>query len=415
MTKAVRNYALVTGAYWGFTLTDGALRMLVLLHFDRLGYSAVEIAFLFLFYEFFGIVTNLLGGWIAARSGLKITLYGGLLLQIGALIMLALLQPGWSRLASVTYVMAAQALSGIAKDLTKMSAKTAIKVVVPDDEDSTLFKWVSRLTGSKNALKGAGFFMGSVLLATLGFTEALVAMAIGLLIVVMGTVVALPSGMGKVKSKVKFTTLFSKRSAVNWLSAARLFLFSSRDVWFVVGLPVFLASTLGWSFWQVGAFAASWFIGYGMIQAMVPEILRKSGAREGVTGETARVWAFVLTAIPFGLALALHLQVAAAPALMVGLAIFMIVFAVNSAVHSYLILAYSEDDEVAVNVGFYYMANAGGRLLGTLLSGVIFELWGFIGCLLASGALVLAAALLSINLPHGREVPITVKLKEAES
>jgi len=415
MTTAIRNYTLVTGAYWGFTLTDGALRMLVLLHFDRLGYSAVEIAFLFLFYEFFGIVTNLLGGWIAARSGLKVTLYGGLLLQIGALIMLAFLQPAWARLTSVAYVMAAQALSGIAKDLTKMSAKSAIKVVVPEGEEGALFKWVARLTGSKNALKGAGFFMGAALLTALGFVGSLVAMAAGLLIVLLGTVAALPGGMGKAKSKVKFTTLFSKSPAVNWLSAARLFLFSARDVWFVVGLPVFLASTLGWSFMQVGAFVASWFIGYGMIQAIVPEILRKSGARQGVTGETARLWAFVLTVIPAALGCVLELHTRPAPALIIGLALFMIVFAINSAVHSYLILAYSEEDEVAANVGFYYMANAGGRLLGTLLSGVIFEIYGFVGCLVASALLVLAASLLSFNLPHGRAVPLTVKLSEADA
>ncbi|HZY60807.1 MAG TPA: organoarsenical effux MFS transporter ArsJ [Candidatus Binataceae bacterium] len=415
MNSAPRNYALVTGAYWGFTLTDGALRMLVLLHFDRLGYSAVQIAFLFLFYEFFGIVTNLLGGWIAARSGLKVTLYGGLALQIFALMMLAFLQPQWSRLASVTYVMAAQALSGIAKDLTKMSAKSAIKVVVPEGEDGALFKWVARLTGSKNALKGAGFFMGGVLLSALGFVGSLIAMAAGLAIVLASTVMALPAGMGKAKSKVKFTKLFSKSAAVNWLSAARLFLFGARDVWFVVGLPVFLASTLGWSFWQVGAFAASWFIGYGFVQALVPEILRKSGARQGVTGDTARLWAFVLVVIPIALAAALNLNFPPAPALMIGLAIFMIVFAINSSVHSYLILAYSDDDEVTTNVGFYYMANAGGRLIGTLLSGVIFEYYGFIGCLLASGAFVLTAALLSFNLPRAAAVPLTVKLKEAES
>ena len=415
MKTAVRNYALVTGAYWGFTLTDGALRMLVLLHFDRLGYSAVEIAFLFLFYEFFGIVTNLLGGWIAARSGLKVTLYGGLLLQVGALIMLALLQPGWSRLASVSYVMAAQALSGIAKDLTKMSAKTAIKVVVPEGEEGALFKWVARLTGSKNALKGAGFFMGGALLGTLGFVGSLVAMAAGLLIVLLGTVFALPSGLGKAKSKIKFATIFSKSTAVNWLSAARLFLFAARDVWFVVGLPVFLASNLHWSFWQVGAFAAAWFIGYGFVQALVPEILRQAGAREGVNGDTARLWAFVLVVIPIALAAALQLHTSPAPALMIGLAIFMIVFAINSSVHSYLILAYSGDDEVAVNVGFYYMANAGGRLLGTLLSGVVFEYYGFIGCLLVSSALVLAAGLLSFNLPRTQGIQVTVKLKEADA
>jgi hypothetical protein len=415
MKSALRNYALVTGAYWGFTLTDGALRMLVLLHFDRLGYSAVEIAFLFLFYEFFGIVTNLLGGWIAVRSGLKVTLYGGLLLQVGALIMLALLQPEWSRLASVAYVMAAQALSGIAKDLTKMSAKTAIKVVVPDGEEGALFKWVARLTGSKNALKGAGFFMGGALLGLLGFVGSLVAMAIGLLVVLLGTVVALPSGMAKAKSKVKFSKLFSKSPAVNWLSAARLFLFAARDVWFVVGLPVFLASMLHWSFWQVGAFCAAWFIGYGAVQAAVPEILRHSGAQEGVTGDTARLWAFVLVVIPIGLAGALQFGGSPAAALMVGLAIFMVVFAINSAVHSYLILAYSDDEEVAVNVGFYYMANAGGRLLGTLLSGVVFEFYGFIGCLVASCALVLAAGVLSFNLPRTQAIQLSVKLKEAES
>jgi hypothetical protein len=413
--NAVRNYALVTGAYWGFTLTDGALRMLVLLHFDRLGYSAVEIAFLFLFYEFFGIVTNLLGGWIAARSGLKVTLYGGLLLQIVALIMLACLQPAWARLTSVAYVMAAQALSGIAKDLTKMSAKSAIKVVVPQGEDGALFKWVARLTGSKNALKGAGFFLGAALLTALGFIGSLAAMAGGLAIVLLGTVAALPSGMGKAKSKLKFTTLFSKSAAVNWLSAARLFLFSARDVWFVVGLPVFLASTLGWTFMQVGAFVAAWFVGYGMIQAIVPEILRHLGARQGVTGDTARFWAFVLAVIPAALASALEFGARPAPALMIGLGIFMVVFAINSAVHSYLILAYSKDDEVATNVGFYYMANAGGRLLGTLLSGVIFEAYGFTGCLLASAALVFAAGVLSFKLPSARAIPLTVKLKEADA
>jgi MFS family permease len=240
-------------------------------------------------------------------------------------------------------------------------------------------------------------------------------MAAGLAIVLLGTVAALPSAMGKARSKVKFTTLFSKSVAVNWLSAARLFLFSARDVWFVVGLPVFLASTLGWSFMQVGAFVAAWFVGYGMVQAIVPEILRQLGARQGVTGDTARLWAFVLTVIPAALASALELGARPAPALMIGLTIFMVIFAINSAVHSYLILAYSEDDEVATNVGFYYMANAGGRLLGTLLSGVIFEAYGFVGCLFASATLVLAASVLSFNLPSARAIPLTVKLKEADA
>ena len=409
---SIRSYALVTGAYWGFTLTDGALRMLVVLHFYRLGYSDVTIAFLFLFYEFFGIVTNLLGGWIASRSGLKTTLYGGLALQVGALLMLAALQPSWARVLSVAYVMAAQALSGIAKDLTKMSAKSAIKVVVPEGADGALFKWVSRLTGSKNALKGAGFFVGGVLLASLGFIGALVAMAVGLVVVLLGTVVALPSDLGRSKKRVKFLALFSKSPAINWLSAARLFLFGARDVWFVVGLPVFL-SQLGWTFAGVGSFIALWFIGYGIIQAFVPDILRSIG-REKVDGPTAQHWAFILLVIPLGLIGALRAGLAPSASLMIGLAAFAVVFAINSAVHSYLVLAYTDEDSVALNVGFYYMANAGGRLLGTMVSGVIFQWASFQGCLWGSAAMVLLAAVISLKLPRGNPVTLDVAVGCAE-
>lgn len=408
----VRNYALVTGAYWGFTLTDGALRMLVLLHFDRLGYGPITIAFLFLFYEFFGIVTNLLGGWIATRLGLKTTLYGGLLLQIFALVMLAFLQPQWSEAASVAYVMGAQALSGIAKDLTKMSSKSAIKLVVPAGAEGTLFKWVSRLTGSKNALKGLGFFLGGLLLASLGFEWALFAMAAALALVLLGTVVSLPHGLGTSKKKVKFTTILSKSPPVNWLSAARIFLFGARDVWFVVGLPVFLASSLGWSFPAIGAFLASWFIGYGIVQAFVPDVLRRSGG--GVDGGTAQFWAFILALIPALLAGTLSAGASPGVVVMIGLAVFGVIFAINSAVHSYLILAYTDADKVALNVGFYYMANAAGRLLGTLLSGVVFQLYGLIGCLIASALMVLAAAVLSLKLPRSVSAPITGTVAEAE-
>lgn len=408
----IRSYALVTGAYWGFTITDGALRMLVVLHFYKLGYSSITIAFLFLFYEFFGIVTNLLGGWIASRSGLKATLYGGLVLQIAALLMLALLQPSWARHWSVAYVMTAQALSGIAKDLTKMSAKSAIKVVVPDDTGGTLFKWVSRLTGSKNALKGAGFFVGSVLLALLGFVGSLVAMAAGLLAVLLGTVAALPPEIGRSKKKVKFTSLFSKSAAINWLSAARLFLFGARDVWFVVGLPVFL-SQLGWSFTGVGGFIALWFIGYGIIQAFVPDILRTLG-RQNVDGPAALHWAFILLVVPLGLIGALRAGLNPSDSLMVGLMAFAVVFAINSAIHSYLVLAYTDEDSVALNVGFYYMANAGGRLLGTLLSGLIFEHSGFQGCLWGSAIMILVAAVLSVPLPQGAPVSLNAAVEGSE-
>jgi len=403
--NSIRSYALVTGAYWGFTITDGALRMLVVLHFYKRGYDSISIAFLFLFYEFFGIVTNLFGGWIASRSGVKVTLYGGLALQIFALLMLALLNPHWSEVVSVAYVMAAQALSGIAKDLTKMSAKSAIKVIVPDGTDGALFKWVARLTGSKNALKGVGFFVGGALLAAFGFVGALVGMAGALVVVLLATVASLSGDLGRSKKKVKFTSLLSKSSEINWLSAARLFLFAARDVWFVVGLPVFL-SQLGWSFYAVGTFLAAWVIGYGFIQAGVPEILHALGSRDTVDGAAARQWAFVLLLVPLGLIGALRFGVEPGLALMVGLAIFAVVFAINSAVHSYLVLAYTDEDSVALNVGFYYMANAAGRLLGTLLSGILFKFAGFQGCLWGSGALVLAAAVLSLGLPRGHAVSL---------
>ena len=403
--NSIRSYALVTGAYWGFTITDGALRMLVVLHFYQLGYDSISIAFLFLFYEFFGIVTNLFGGWIASRSGVKVTLYGGLVLQIFALLMLALLGQHWSEFVSVAYVMAAQALSGIAKDLTKMSAKSAIKVIVPDSADGTLFKWVARLTGSKNALKGVGFFVGGALLAAFGFVGALVGMAGALGAVLLATAASLSGDLGRSKKKVKFSSILSKSSEINWLSAARLFLFAARDVWFVVGLPVFL-SQLGWSFYAVGAFLALWVIGYGFIQAGVPEILRVFGKRDTVDGTAACRWAFVLLLVPVGLAGALRLGVNPGVALIVGLAVFAVVFAINSAVHSYLVLAYTDEDSVALNVGFYYMANACGRLLGTLLSGVVFQLAEFQGCLWGSAALVLTAAVLSLSLPRGRAVSL---------
>jgi predicted MFS family arabinose efflux permease len=309
--------------------------------------------------------------------------------------------------------MTAQALSGIAKDLTKMSAKSAIKVVVPEGSDGALFRWVARLTGSKNALKGVGFFVGSVLLAWLGFVGALLTMAAALLVVLLGAVLTLSGDLGRSKKKVKFTTLLSKSAAINWLSAARLFLFASRDVWFVVGLPVFL-SQLGWSFSQVGAFLALWVIGYGFIQAVVPELLRKLGGGDTVDGGIARLWAFILVLIPFAIIGALKFGFDPGAALIVGLAVFAVVFAVNSAVHSYLVLAYSDIDSVSVDVGFYYMANAAGRLLGTLLSGLVFEFAGFEACLWTSAALVLTSGLLALKLPRDKAASLNVAVPASD-
>jgi predicted MFS family arabinose efflux permease len=389
-TISIRNYAIVTAAYWAFTLTDGALRMLVLLHFNQLGYSPVQLAFLFLLYEFFGIVTNLVGGWVASRTGLRFTLVLGLLLQVVALGLLALLNRSWSMALSVAYVMGCQALSGIAKDLTKMSAKSAVKVLVPKGDDSGLFKWVAVLTGSKNALKGAGFFVGGSLLSLLGFRGALVAMAGGVLVVLLCVLAFLPAAIGQAKKKARFAGILSNSSGINRLSLARLALFAARDVWFVVSVPIFLASVLGWSFTQVGGFMALWVIAYGGVQSASPILLAKVTHGKAPGPVLASTLGLGLAAVTALIPIGLRLHAPPASTMLGGLVLFGVVFALNSSVHSYLVLAYSEADRVSLSVGFYYMANACGRLLGTLLSGVLYQLAGVSASLW--GAVVLAAA-----------------------
>jgi MFS family permease len=392
----LRNYVLVTGAYWADTITDGAIRVLVLFYFYRLGYSPFEVASLFLFYEFFGIVTNLIGGWIAAKLGLKTTLLGGLSTQLVALGMLAFAPES---LLVVPYVMAAQAFSGIAKDLTKMSSKSAVKLLVPDDAQGELYRWVSILTGSKNALKGVGFFLGGLLLTVIGFRSALFVL-MALVGSALAVVVTMMRGhLGTPNRKAKFTNMFSNNRSVNFLAAARIFLFASRDVWFVVGLPVFLRSELGWTFWQAGGFLAIWIIGYGMVQASAPKVMRRFAGADGPDGTTATWLAFVLAAFPAAIALGLSAGLSPTAIIVVGLIVFGAIFALNSAVHSYLILRYAEGDKVAMNVGFYYMANAGGRLMGTVLSGALYQWQGLEACLWASVIFVLAAGLLSRLLP----------------
>jgi uncharacterized membrane protein (DUF485 family) len=425
MQATTRNYLTVTAGYWAFTITDGAIRMLVVLYFHQLGYSPFEVAMLFLFYEVFGIVTNLVGGWLGARIGLNLTMHIGMALQVAALLMLTV-PDAW---LSVVYVMAAQALSGIGKDLNKMSAKASVKSLTGQGAAgaSKLFKYVAVLTGSKNALKGAGFFVGAALLQGIGFRGALFVLAGLLFVVLVITALLLPSGVGKLKEKARFTQVFSNTPAVNWLSAARFFLFGARDVWFVVALPVFLYEVLGWAFTEVGGFLALWVIGYGVVQAAAPGLLRRGRHGAGPSGGTARAWALVLALIPAGIALGMThgparvpelataltdltglsldwlleasaLQVQGA-VLVAGLVLFGIVFAINSAVHSYLILAYSDFQKVSLNVGFYYMANAGGRLAGTVLSGLVYQTQGLTGCLWWSAVFVAAAWVLSWQLP----------------
>ncbi|WP_288225042.1 organoarsenical effux MFS transporter ArsJ [uncultured Prochlorococcus sp.] len=409
----IQQYSVVTANYWAFTLTDGALRLLVVGHFHELGYTTLQIALLFLFYEFFGIITNLYGGWIGARYGLRLTLWIGTILQIIALFMLIPVKEDWPVIFSVVYVMVAQAVSGIAKDLNKMSAKSAVKTVVPETNNGNdtgqkqLFKWVAILTGSKNALKGVGFFLGGLLYKLFGFNNAVGIMGFGLCLAFLLTLI-LPGEIGKMKTKPAFNDLFSKSNAINILSAARFFLFGARDVWFVVALPVFLDMAFGWDYMEIGLFLGAWVIGYGIVQASAPAIRKMWGQKESPDRKAIQFWSAVLMVIPSLIGIALWRESSPSIAIILGLTIFGFVFAMNSSTHSYMILAYSDNEKVSLNVGFYYMANAAGRLIGTLLSGLLFMIGrnasvGLQYCLYFSSLLIFLSWISSLKLPSFKQ------------
>jgi predicted MFS family arabinose efflux permease len=393
MIAPVKQYICVTLSYWAFTLTDGALRMLVLLFFHGLGYSPIEIASLFLLYEFFGMVTNLYGGWLATRIGLTRTLQIGLAVQILSLIMLL----KDASALTVTYVMLAQALSGIAKDLSKMSAKSSIKALVPDQAQSQLYRWIALLTGSKNALKGLGFFLGGALLAWFGFQTTIVFLVALLIMVLAIGFFILETNSGKASYKPKLRDSLVKTDRINRLSAARMFLFGARDIWFVVALPVFLQSQLAWSYIEIGSLMAAWVIGYGAVQTMAPRITSLNGAL--ANGIALFKWASLLFIAPCLMAAGLYAGLNSSAVVIVGLVFFGLLFAVNSSLHSYLIVAYAKHDSVSLDVGFYYMANAGGRLLGTILSGLIYQQYGLTCCLLMSALMIAASGLIARQLP----------------
>ncbi len=409
MNQAERNYAIVTAAYWGFTLTDGALRMLVLLHFYRLGYSPFTLAFLFLLYEAAGVLANLIGGWLATRYGIARMLTVGLVTQIVGFCLLSMLDPGWTAAMSVAWVVLAQGVCGVAKDLTKTASKSAIKVTQAQAKEQgagQLFKWVAWLTGSKNAMKGVGFFLGGVLLQILGFQGALWAMAGLLALVLLGVVASLPPMMGKSKASKSAKELFAKNAGINGLAAARVALFGARDVWFVVGVPVFLYS-VGWTFTMVGGFVAAWTIGYGLVQALAPAIVRRS--EDGLSHEVpaARWWSAVLALVPMALAGAVVAQVPHLEWVVVGgLGLFGVAFAVNSSVHSYLVLAYAGSEKSAEDVGFYYAANALGRFVGTLMSGLLYQWGGLLYALLGSAVMLVVCWLITLYLPTQKPAAI---------
>ena len=403
MQNAARHYAIVTAAYWGFTLTDGALRMLVLLHFYQLGYSPFTLAFLFLLYEAAGVLANLIGGWLATRYGITRMLTVGLSTQIVGFGLLSMLDPGWTATLSVAWVVLSQGVCGVAKDLTKTASKSAIKVTqaaAKEQDNGQLFKWVAWFTGSKNAMKGVGFFLGGLLLQTLGFQGSLWLMAGLLALVLLGVVTSLPTLMGKSKASKSARELFAKNAGINGLAAARVVLFGARDVWFVVGVPVFLYSQ-GWTFTMVGGFLAAWTIGYGLVQALAPQIVRRSADGLSTEVPAARLWSALLAVVPVALAVAVVLEVSHLEwVVVVGLSLFGVAFAVNSSVHSYLVLAYAGSEKAAEDVGFYYAANALGRFFGTLMSGLLYQWGGLLYALLGSAAMLLVCWVVTLYLPE---------------
>lgn len=392
-------YVTVTAAYWAFMLTDGALRMLVLLHFHTLGFSPVQLAYLFVLYEIAGVVTNLLAGWFAARFGLTTTLYAGLSLQVLALLALAQLDTSWGITASVVFVMLVQGVSGVAKDLTKMSSKSAVKTLAPADS-GVLFQWVAVLTGSKNAVKGSGFLLGAMLLAVFGFVSSVLTMAGILFVILVGVLFYMPSGLPAGRKDAKFSEVFSGNRNINWLSASRLFLFGARDVWFVVGVPIYFYAVISDgsddgnrdAFFLVGTFMAVWTIFYGIIQGWTPRILKVTSQTDTEILAQAKRWVGLLIVVPLLLAALVWLVPEPSRTLtsviILGLLVFGGIFAVNSSLHSFLILSFTDAKRVTMDVGFYYMSNAAGRLLGTVLSGFTYQVGGLPMCLCAATVMI---------------------------
>lgn len=255
------------------------------------------------------------------------------------------------------------------------------------------------LTGSKNALKGVGFFLGGFLLSSIGFHDAILVMAIALGLVWLASLYLLREDLDKSKNKPKFSKMFSKSREINILSAARLFLFGARDVWFVIAVPVYLSSQFDWDHWRVGSFLALWVIGYGIVQSLAPHLTGKA-QQEAPTGRQANIWAILLSIIPAAIAVDIQTSDQTLWILLSGLIVFGVVFAINSSLHSYLIVHYASEDGVSMDVGFYYMANAMGRLIGTMLSGWVYQDFGLTACLWVSCGFLILASVISFWLPQ---------------
>ena len=166
-------------------------------------------------------------------------------------------------------------------------------------------------------------------------------------------------------------------------------------------MPVFLYSN-GWSFWQVGSFLALWTIGYGIVQSSIPAFIKRS--KDGLSLEilSSKGWIILLV---FTQLIILIISIifdfktlGLDTVIVIGLLVFGALFAINSALHSYLILAYSKATNVTEDVGFYYSANALGRLFGTILSGLLFQISGIAGCICGSVVFLIICAMFTYNL-----------------
>ena len=405
---ALWPFIIISITYLLFTVTDGAVRMLVLLHAYNKGFSAMEVAVMFALYELCGAGTNLAAGVMGARWGIQVTLVSGLLMQVVGLSLLYGWDDSWSKSTAIAYVTFAQALCGVAKDLVKLGGKTVTKLVTPEEKQESLFRLVSSLTGYKNSLKGVGYFLGAALLESSYFAAihanvALVALALPF------AVFGLRPELGRVaKENIALDSVFRQKPNINWLSLARFFLFGSRDLWFEVPLPFYLRSAegLGWPRPAVGAALAGYIIAYGQFQSHSPRLILSPLRQSPPNKHVCVLWNALLFVVPAFLAagvFGVHQADGADDAsatraktvvLIIGVASFALVFAVNSAVHSYLVVKYSDGDKVAMNVGFYYMANAFGRLVGTIVSGALYSYVssdvdvGFAACFLAGAVFV---------------------------
>jgi len=458
-SEALRPFVIISSSYLLFTITDGAIRMIVLLHAYNKNFSALEVAIMFSLYELAGVFTNLIAGLLGAKWGIKFTLICGLSLQLFSYGLLFGWKNNWSKIEAICYVTFAQMFAGVAKDLTKLGGKTVTKLVTPDEQETKLFKLVSLITGWKNSLKGVGYFLGSFLIS-INYELAVSVMMGFVLLAMPWAILGLDQGLGTAKTKnASWSEIFVlDNTNLNWLSLARLFLFASRDFWFEVPLPFFLRSPscdglgemectndgnctrgavcsdgfcaninegggcggLGLPKAVVGAFLGGYIILYGQVQSWTPQLVTGPLKQTPPNKLTEILWGIVnclptymmWIVMTFGSAFKENDVTSMTVWLVVVIVAFAIIFAINSSVHSFLVVKYASKEKIAVSVGFYYMSNALGRLFGTLGSGFLYTyagdeygadvgsdgVVGMAACFLAGTVCSLLAALITFKI-----------------